>query len=97
MENHFRYWRELHVGNQVTAYARFIKHDKKRIHGVFFVINDDTNELACSIEFLALNIDQRLRKSAPFPDEVLQHIARQVKADENLEWQFPSALTLERS
>ncbi len=97
LENHLRYWRELHVGNKVTAYSRFLKHDKKRLHGVFFVVNDDTNELACSIEFLALNIDQSIRKSSPFPDEVLNNLSKQIKISDSLEWQFPTKLTLGRT
>ena len=94
LENHIHYWRELHVDNKVTTYARFLNHDKKRLHGVLFVVNDDTNDLSCSIEFLALSIDQNIRKSAPFPDDVINNLSNQVKQSLALDWQFPAQLTL---
>lgn len=96
LENHFHYWRELHVGNSITTYARFLNHDKKRSHGVFFILNDDTNELACSIEFLVLHIDQSIRKSSPFPDDVMENLNKQIEFSNNLDWQFPAVLTLEK-
>ncbi len=97
LENHFRYWRELHVDNKVTAYARFLNHDMKRLHGVFFMVNEDTDELSCSIEFLALNIDQSIRKSSPFSDDIMNNLTTQIKISESLDWEFPSLLTLDKN
>ena len=60
--NHISYLNELHIGDRVTAYGRFFGHDRKRMHGMVLTVNDDTNRLASTIEFLAISMDLEQRR-----------------------------------
>ncbi len=86
LDNHLRYASELHVGEQVSAHGRFLSYDNKRIHGVLYVVNDDKNRLACSIEFLSINFDLKLRRSTVIPDDIAAHLAAISAKHSQLAW-----------
>lgn len=94
LENHFRYLSELHVGDRVTAYGRYLSHDAKRVHGVVLVVNDDTDVLASTIEFLAISMDLRKRRAAAIPRDIAARISEVTRAHRALEWTVPTRLSI---
>ena len=94
LDNHLRYLSELHVGDHVTAYGRFFAHDEKRMHGMVFVVNDNTEALASTIEFLSISIDLRQRKSAAIPEDVAAHLKETIKAHQELSWTVPTCMSI---
>jgi len=94
LENHIRYFRELHVGNNISVYCRFFAHDEKRFHGMMIAANDDTNEVAATVEFLTLSVDLTKRKSAPIPNNVVNNLTELVNVSSELNWQYPTILSL---
>jgi len=79
LENHIRYFRELHVGNNVSVHCRLIAYDQKKFHGMMIVTNNNTEEIAATVEFLALSVDLSMRKSAPIPGDVVDGLKNQVQ------------------
>lgn len=96
LENYIRYFRELHVGNKVSLYCRYLAYDQKRFHGMTILTNDDTEEVACTFEFLTLSVDLTIRKSAPWPEHVIKHLETEVHASKQLGWHYPNAMSLQR-
>lgn len=94
LDNHFRYLNELHVGERVTAYGRFFAHDSKRLHGMVFAVNDDTNVLASTIEFLSIHFDLRERQTTPIPDDVAGRLATITRDHQKLNWTVPTCVAL---
>lgn len=94
LDNHIRYLRELHVGDRVTAYGRFFAHDEKRMHGMVFIVNDDTSVLASTIEFLSISMDLRERKPAAIPDDVAARLAAIINAHRKLSWTVPTCMSI---
>lgn len=97
LDNHFRYLNELHVGDRVTAYGRFLAYDEKRLHGMVFVVNDTTDVLACTIEFLSISIDLKARKTAAIPADVAARLGTVTAEHQRLEWAAPGCMSIPAS
>ena len=94
LDNHIRYLRELHVGDRVTAYGRFFGQDEKRMHGMVFIVNDDTSTLAATIEFLSISMDLRKRRPAAIPDDVAARLREVINAHQELGWTVPNCMSI---
>ena len=94
LDNHLRYSSELHVGERVTAYGRFLAHDTKRVQGMVFVVNDDKDVLACTIEFLSINIDLQKRRSTEFPQDIAARLAAITSEHRRLDWCIETCTSL---
>jgi acyl-CoA thioester hydrolase len=94
LDNHLRYISELHVGERVTAYGRFLAHDRKRIQGMIFVVNDDKDVLACIIEFLSINFDLQKRRSAEIPADIAARLTAITNEHQRLGWRVDTCKTL---
>ncbi len=94
LDNHLRYFSELHVGERVTAYGRFLGHDAKRIQGMVFVVNDDRDVLACSIEFLSMSIDLEKRRSTEIPDDIARNLSTVIDQHRRLGWTVDTCTSL---
>ena len=94
LANHISYLSELHVGDRVTTYGRFLGHDDKRIHGMVFTVNDDKNVLASAIEFLSISMDLRQRRPATMPADVAARVRSVVEAHRDLGWTVPTCLSI---
>ncbi len=96
LDNHIRYLRELHVGERVSAYGRFFGQDEKRMHGMVFIVNDDTATLASTIEFLSISMDLQRRKPAAIPDDVAARLGTIIDAHQKLDWTVPTCMSIAR-
>lgn len=94
LDNHLRYSSELHVGERVTAYGRFLAHDTKRIQGMVFVVNDDKDMLACTIEFLSINFDLQKRRTTVIPEDIAARLAAVTSEHQRLGWSTDTCTSL---
>jgi acyl-CoA thioester hydrolase len=74
-EAHVRYLRELKAGEEVRVTVHLLDYDEKRIH--YFAELHQAREgwLSATSEQLALHVDMKSRRVAPFPDDVLERLA----------------------
>lgn len=70
------YHKELFADEQVEVKTQLLDWDHKRIHYFHTMFHVDTGELAATNECLAMNIDLGRKKSAAFPAEVQQLLAK---------------------
>jgi acyl-CoA thioester hydrolase len=74
-EAHVRYLRELKAGEPVRVTLRLIDYDDKRLHLYTELHHATEGWLSATSEQLALHVDIKAKKVAPFPDDVLERLA----------------------
>jgi acyl-CoA thioester hydrolase len=79
-ETHTVYEREVHLGERVTVRAWLLGADSKRVHYFHEMFHVDSGERAAVQELMALHIDMRVRRVAPFPAEQAAALAAAVRA-----------------
>jgi acyl-CoA thioester hydrolase len=75
-EVHVRYLRELHAGDPVRVTFQLLGYDKKRVHYFEQLIQTAENAVSATSENLALHVDMDGKRSAPFPQSVLDRLAK---------------------
>lgn len=65
-ETHTLYERELHLGEKLRVRSWLLGADTKRVHYFHEMFHAESGERACVQELLALHIDMRIRRVAPF-------------------------------
>jgi acyl-CoA thioester hydrolase len=71
-ETHTLYEREVHVGDRLLIHTWLLGADAKRLHYFHELFHADSGERSAVQELMALHIDMRTRRVAPFPEE--QHV-----------------------
>jgi acyl-CoA thioester hydrolase len=89
LEHHLHFRAELRVGDQVSCYNRIIAAHPKRFHGIYFIVNDSADRLACTLEYITAGADLRSRRTAPFPVALLAGLERQAARGQALPWRAP--------
>ncbi|MGE0007501.1 MAG: thioesterase family protein [Parvibaculaceae bacterium] len=74
LEAHLTYLRELHAGDAVRVDTQFLDHDAKRVHYVVLMRQAMQGWIAATNEIIIIHVDMGLRKSTPFPPDVLANI-----------------------
>src|SRR5699024_9231336 len=84
LETHLVYIKEVLENESFTVHVQLIKHDHKRLH-VFFVMYSDAGDRLATSEQMLMGIDQKIRRSAPFPETIYQNIVQlQKHSDEQV-------------
>jgi len=89
LEHHIRYRSEVLVGNDVSGYNRLLGISDKRFHGMYFIVNDTEDRLACTVEYLSAGVDLAARRSAAFPAEMKAGMERLLASHLALSWLAP--------
>jgi acyl-CoA thioester hydrolase len=89
LEQHIRYLAEVHVGEAVAIYTRMIGRSAKRIHFIHFMVNETTDKLAATLEVIASHADRKIRRTSPFPPEIVAQIDQTLAEHSQLGWDAP--------
>lgn len=89
LEVHIRYLAEVHVGEEVAIYTRFLGRSSKRFHLLNFMHNRTTDRLAATFEVVGAHIDMRVRRMADMPESISDQLDRIVHAHRQLDWAPP--------
>ncbi len=68
-ETHTAYEREVHLGERLLVHTWLLGVDSKRLHYFHELFHSDSGERSATQELMALHIDMRVRRVAPFPDQ----------------------------
>ncbi|MCP5367334.1 MAG: acyl-CoA thioesterase [Hyphomicrobiales bacterium] len=71
LEQNIRYKRELLPGDTMEVRTRLTRIEGKKVHFSHSMVNCQTGEVAAECDLFAVHVDTALRKSCPFPDEVV--------------------------
>lgn len=88
-EHHISFRAEIHVGDRVSGFNRILEMHRKRFHGMYFIVNDTRDQLACTIEYVSAGVDLHSRKTRAFPDELYLGLQPLVQQHQALQWPAP--------
>ena len=77
-ETHTLYEREVRLGDRLLVRTWLLGADAKRLHYFHEMFHVDSGERSAAQELMALHIDMRVRRVAPFPEEQRAALARAV-------------------
>jgi acyl-CoA thioester hydrolase len=83
-EVHVRYLRELVVDTPVRVSFRLLGFDEKRMHYFEELHHAEEGWLSATSENMALNVNMDVKKTGPFPADVMAHLARMKAAHATL-------------
>jgi acyl-CoA thioester hydrolase len=75
VESRIRYRRELTLDNPVRVTLQLVDFDDKRLHYMMEIRHAVDGWLAAACESLSINVDMTTRRAAPFPADILNHLA----------------------
>jgi acyl-CoA thioester hydrolase len=88
-EHHIWYQNEVHVGDEVGVYARFMVRNAKRMHGVVMLLNATRDCVASVIEFVCGAADLDARRTVAWPDALAARLDALIGEHETLSWPGP--------
>ncbi len=90
LEHHLWYLDECHAGDQVAVYGRMLGRSDKRMHAVWFLVNETRERLSNVFEFITSHADLNARRTAPFPPDVTQKLDAMIDEHRALGWTAPT-------
>jgi acyl-CoA thioester hydrolase len=78
-ECHVRYLREIHLGDPVQVSVLLLGADEKRLHTFEELRHAGEGWLSATSENISVHIDIGLRKTAPFPPDIMTRLAAVAK------------------
>lgn len=89
LEHHLHYLNEVHIGDTIFVRARLLGRSAKRLHYMLFMVNETRNLLASTFECVNSYADLKIRKTAPYPEQVAAQIESMLQAHLKLAWSAP--------
>jgi acyl-CoA thioester hydrolase len=89
LSQHFRYLKEVRLGQHVTLRSRVLGRTAKRWHTMHFMTIDDLDALAATSEVVSTYVDLTVRRSAPMPPVITDAIDRLLADHTQLDWDAP--------
>jgi acyl-CoA thioester hydrolase len=89
LEHHTDFLNEVMPRDSVAVYSRLVARFPKRLHYLMFLINETQGKLAAIFECMNAFLDLQIRKTAPFPPEILDKIDAWLAKDSELDWPPP--------
>jgi acyl-CoA thioester hydrolase len=92
LEQRFRYLAEVRVGQSVTIRSRLLGHSTKLLHAIHVMTKDEGQVVAATGEFVGAHMDMRVRRTSPFPPQILESLDRlvaehnQMEANPKIRW-----------
>ena len=71
LEVHLQYLQELNLHDRVRVHLQLLDFDEKRLHFFEYMYHAEKGYLAATSEQMAIHVDMKTRKSAPFSAEAL--------------------------
>src|SRR5262245_30934111 len=89
LEQHFRYLKEVRLGQHVTLRSRVLARSAKRWHTIHFMTIDELDVLAATSEVVSTYVDMTVRRSSEMPPIITDAIDRLLAEHTKLDWDGP--------
>jgi acyl-CoA thioester hydrolase len=89
LEHHLHYLAEVHADDIVAIYGRLLARTNKRIHGMWFMVNETQGMLANTFEFVSTHADLDARSTSAFPEDIAGKVDTMIAEHQELEWKAP--------
>lgn len=84
MEVHLNYLSELSLGDNVSVHFQLLDYDSKRVHFFEQLYHQGEGYLAATSEQIGMHVDMQTRRSAPFPESVINRLEQLEQAHSQL-------------
>lgn len=78
---------EVKAGETVATYSRLINRADKKLHFMFYMVNETHNTLSATMEGLGFHVSKETKRSTPFPEEVAIQLDTRLEEHQALSWQ----------
>ena len=85
------YIAEVRLGETVSVRARMLGRTEKKMHKMYFMINESRGNLAATLEALVIHADLTKRGSAMFPPEMAVVMDARIAESNALDWPAPTS------
>lgn len=89
LQHFISYLAEVREGETVAIYARLLGRSEKRVHFMYFMLNETTSTLAATLEGLGSHADLKIRRTSPYPPHIAANIDALVNEHKQLDWAAP--------
>jgi acyl-CoA thioester hydrolase len=87
--NHSTYLGELFEGERFSVHGRLLARSEKVLHMMAFLVDQERQAVASTLEAVFLHFDLSARRSAPLPADIAKMADDLLVADSNLDWDAP--------
>ncbi|XVX19773.1 acyl-CoA thioesterase [Actinomycetota bacterium] len=87
VDHRLRYLREMHAGDHVAVHARIVERTDKAVRTVQYIVNETREELANTLEAIALSVDLETRRVTPWAPESAAGLDERIALDQAMSWQ----------
>ena len=94
LAQHFRYLKEVRLGQHVTLRSRALGRSAKRWHTIHFMTIEELDMPAATSEMVSTYVDMTVRRSAPMPATITDAIDRLLTEHASLDWDAPVCGTM---
>jgi acyl-CoA thioester hydrolase len=94
LAQHFRYLKEVRLGQAVTLRSRVLGRSARRWHAIHFMTIDGPGDLAATAEAVSTYVDMTVRRSAAMPPVIADAIDRLLDEHARLGWDAPVCGTM---
>ena len=94
LEQHFRYLKEIRVGESITIQSRVLGRTAKRWHLMHFMTLDVNGALAATSECVHAHSDMCTRRTSSMPSPICEAIDRLLAEHSRLPWDAPRCQAL---
>lgn len=89
VEHHITFHSEVLVGHRVSVHLRLIGRSDKIIHAMSILVNNSTNRVANTIEFIEAHVDLNTRRAAPLGERAASALDQVIATHQGLRWELP--------
>lgn len=83
------YLAEVRLGETVAVRCCMLGRSAKRMHMMYFMVNETRGILAATLEGLGAHADMQIRRTAPFPPHIAHNIDALIAQQNALGWDLP--------
>ena len=94
LEQHIKYMAEVREGETVATYSRIFGRNDKRVHFMHFMVNETRQNVAASIEVMALHVDRSTKRAAIVLPEIAAKTDERILQAKALDWEAPHSQPL---
>lgn len=90
VEEHVRYLREVHIGDQVSVHIRQVERSAKLVHFISFLVNRTRSEVAATFETVNAHLDLDARRVVAMDPAAVALLDLAIAEHQGLPWEAPT-------
>lgn len=89
VEQHLSFYSEVLIGQEVSGHFRLLDRNSKLLHGICFMANRETGQIASVIEFIEAHVDLKTRRTAGWHPDLAEIVDGVLTNHRQLSWEAP--------